>query len=241
MTELVQIGGDRKDKQSNHSHKKSILGKIKREFKEEWEITGGLSAPTKMPGYGYSTPASACITGAKLREVEGSACFTCYAFRGNYPYPVVQTALTKRLHGLNHPLWVPAMAKLINEACANMTEPYFRWHDSGDLQGIWHLDLIVQVCELTPNVKHWLPTREYKMLNDYNKKLPDNLVVRASAHMIDGKAPQDSFFNTSTITTNNNPVMDCSNVCQSYTREGFCGDCRKCWSKDVRDVSYPKH
>ena len=37
--------------------------------KEATKITGGLSAPGKMPEGSYNLPARACITGAKLREV----------------------------------------------------------------------------------------------------------------------------------------------------------------------------
>jgi hypothetical protein len=248
--ELVQIGKNKKD---NTSFKKNVLKKIQKQYKDEWEIVGaGISAPSKMPGFGYSTPASACITGAKLREIEGSSCHKCYAFRGNYPYPVVQNALHNRLYSLSDPMWVPAMALLINEACGSIAEPYFRWHDSGDLQGIWHLESIIEVCKLTPKINHWLPTREYAMIKNYaNKKqgkfmlpkhkdIPSNLVVRFSAHMVDG-IPPSHHWNTSTITSNNDPVTVHSVVCESFTRDGFCGDCRKCWNKNVADVSYPKH
>ena len=37
--------------------------------KEAKEITGGLSAPGKMPEGSYNLPARACQTGAKLREI----------------------------------------------------------------------------------------------------------------------------------------------------------------------------
>jgi bacteriocin-like protein len=30
------------------------------------QITGGLSKPSKMPGFSYNLPATKCITGAKL-------------------------------------------------------------------------------------------------------------------------------------------------------------------------------
>ena len=42
--------------------------------KEARVITGGLSAPSKMPGPAYNLPASQCITGAKLVNVPGSVC-----------------------------------------------------------------------------------------------------------------------------------------------------------------------
>ena len=37
---------------------------------------------------------------------------------------------------------------------------YFRWHDSGDVQDLDHLRRIYEVCKLTPDVQHWMPTRE---------------------------------------------------------------------------------
>ena len=50
--------------------------------KEASKITGGLSAPGKMPEGSYNLPAVACQTGAKLREVPGTPCWGCYAFPG---------------------------------------------------------------------------------------------------------------------------------------------------------------
>ena len=53
-------------------------------LKEAKEITGGLSAPSKMPGYAYNLPAWKCITGVKLQAVPGSVCAGCYAMKGRY-------------------------------------------------------------------------------------------------------------------------------------------------------------
>ena len=47
-------------------------------LKEAKEITGGLSVPSKMPGYSYGIPAQACKTGSKLVGVKGSVCEHCY-------------------------------------------------------------------------------------------------------------------------------------------------------------------
>ena len=52
--------------------------------KEAIKITGGLTKTTKMPCPSYSLPAQACITGAKLRKIEGTPCNKCYAFKGNF-------------------------------------------------------------------------------------------------------------------------------------------------------------
>jgi len=54
--------------------------------------TGGLSAPSKMPGPAFNLPARACLTGAKLAQVPGSVCHGCYALKGRYRFPNVQKA-----------------------------------------------------------------------------------------------------------------------------------------------------
>ena len=38
---------------------------------ERKKITGGLSKPSKMPGYAYNLPAIHCKTGSKLAQVPG--------------------------------------------------------------------------------------------------------------------------------------------------------------------------
>ena len=114
-------------------------------IKEANAITGGLTHTTKMPGPSYNTPASRCITGAKLRKVPGSVCEFCYALKGNYKrFPKVEEALERRFKSLKRQAWVPAMAALIKK------HKYFRWHDAGDLQSMAHLENIFEVCRLTP-------------------------------------------------------------------------------------------
>ena len=109
--------------------------------KEARRITGGLSAPSKMPGPAYNLPAQGCITGAKLQAVEGSVCAGCYALKGRYNFKNVRLALARRLQSLDHPQWVYAMIVLIKG------EEVFRWHDSGDLQSVQHLMNIFEVCK----------------------------------------------------------------------------------------------
>ena len=41
---------------------------------ERKKITGGLSKPSKMPGYAYNLPAIHCKTGAKLAQIPGTTC-----------------------------------------------------------------------------------------------------------------------------------------------------------------------
>jgi len=49
---------------------------------EAWNIVGGLSKPSKMPGWSIGLPAKECKTGGKLQAVKGSVCFDCYALKG---------------------------------------------------------------------------------------------------------------------------------------------------------------
>ena len=141
---------------------------------EAEKITGGLSAPGKMPEGSYNLPANMCQTGAKLREIEGTPCYDCYAFNGRYNFPNVKDALTRRLESLTHPQWVEAMAVLIKG------KKHFRWHDSGDLQSVQHLKNIFEVCKLTPDTMHWLPTQERQYLPLNTDSIPKNLLIRLS-------------------------------------------------------------
>ena len=82
--------------------------------KEAWALVGGLSKPSKMPGWSIGLPAKECKTGGKLQAVKGSVCYDCYALKGCYVFKVVQDAQYKRLAAITNPLWVGAMALLIS-------------------------------------------------------------------------------------------------------------------------------
>ena len=56
--------------------------------KEALKLVGGLSKPSKMPGWAYGIPAAECKTGGKLKLVPGSTCEGCYADKGCYVFPV---------------------------------------------------------------------------------------------------------------------------------------------------------
>ena len=195
--------------------------------KEARKITGGLSAPSKMPGPSYNLPATQCITGSKLVKIPGSVCKGCYALKGRYNFNNVRLALARRIESLQHPQWVLAMTILIKG------EEVFRWHDSGDLQSSWHLKRIFEVCEATPETSHWLPTREAKFLPLNTDSIPKNLLIRMSSHMIDQK-PVKFWPWTSTVSTG-------SFTCPASKQGNECKSCRNCWSREVANVSYPKH
>lgn len=203
------------------------------------EITGGLSKPSKMPGFAYSIPAQACNVGSRLRSVQGSICSKCYALKGRYVFGNVKKALQRRLASLVHSEWVEAMVFQINQTGINV----FRWHDSGDIQNLEHLERIAQVCRLTPNVRHWLPTREYALVTAYKEKhgsFPDNLNIRLSAYMVDGPLP-DGAANRLGVTMSGVTSDPKKVSCPAYKQGGVCGSCRACWDKNQAVVFYPKH
>ena len=101
---------------------------------EAEKITGGLSAPGKMPEGSYNLPAGAGQTAQKLAKIPDTPCFKCYADnRGRYRFPNVKAALERRLKSLTHPRWSEAMTVLVKG------KKHFRWHDSGDIQSVEHL------------------------------------------------------------------------------------------------------
>ena len=196
--------------------------------KEAWALVGGLSKPSKMPGWSIGIPAKECKTGAKLRLIPNSVCEGCYALKGCYVFKVVQEAQYKRLEAIQHPDWVTAMATLINSKKPDV----FRWHDSGDVQDVQHLEKIFEVCRLTPGKRHWMPTRE-AWIKDHMEAAPANLVVRFSSPMVD-QGPVKSWANTSTVSTK-------SRSCPAPDNNNECGSCRACWDPLVKNIEYGKH
>lgn len=199
--------------------------------KDALEIVGGLSKTSKMPCKSYGLPAAECNVGRVLAQVEGSTCSGCYALKGQYRFSNVIAAQYARLKSLNDLRWVDAMVALLKD------EKYFRWHDSGDVRDQVHLDKIFQVCRRCPDTKFWMPTREAALIKRNAGFIPGNLTIRVSAAMIDGKPPA-SFYNTSTVHFEEKAV---GISCPAPKQNGECRDCRRCWNKRVKNVSYSYH
>ena len=198
-------------------------------IKEALKITDSFTKTSKMPGLSYSLPAWACQTGSKLRKVKTSPCFGCYALKGNYTrYPAIKAAQYRRLDAINHPLWVEAMSTKIRG------QKWFRWHDAGDVQSKEHMKKIIEVCKLTPNTKHWLPTPERQYL-PAPEDVPDNLIIRLSRSKVDGPAG-NAWTHDSGVTT-----KEGERTCPAPDQGGACKDCRACWNKDIKSVIYGKH
>lgn len=213
-------------------------------------IAGSITQTTKMPCKSYSLPTVACITGYKMSKLAGSICASCYAMKGNYHMyanniePAQHARLDAVLNACTDEVaadaWVQSMATMIG------SDSYFRWHDSGDLQSVRHLELIAMVCMETPDCHHWLPTREYGMVKEYIEKhgaLPANLTIRLSAMYVDKPVIVPASLigvagvEVSNVHKNGAPI---GQVCSAPSTGGKCGDCRACFHR-TGAVSYAFH
>jgi len=212
--------------------------------KEASEIVGGLTRTSKMPCPSLNLPAESCKKGSALVKIKGSVCEDCYALKGFYNFKKGKEARDIRLANIYNPKWVEAMVVLVKD------QAFFRWHDSGDLQSLMHLNNIMEVARRTPDTKHWIPTREYHMIADFVKsglEIPSNMYVRLSAIMVDGNLPT-KLANTLNNYPNTKGFIGVSGVskdkqianCPAYNNGGKCGDCRICWTKK-ESVVYPLH
>ena len=203
-------------------------------------IGSSLSNTSKMPCYSFNLSALHCKTGSKLVKIKGSVCYGCYALKGRYAQYKHPINMMPKTEKINHPLWISSMVYLINNQGNKKDKNYFRWHDSGDLQSLEHLKKIVEICKLTPNVKHWLPTREYKIVRDFLfwESFPDNLTVRLSAHLMDKLPPSMQGVCGSTVTKDKAPK---GLNCPANTQNGQCLDCRACWDISNKVISYNYH
>lgn len=205
-------------------------------------VCGSLTSTTKMPCKSYSLPTEACKTGYKMSKIEGSICASCYANTGFYKVYEnnIKPAQFSRLDSITGEFWVSGMVSHIGK------DQFFRWHDSGDLQSLEHLEKIVSVCLATPGTRHWLPTREYGTIKEFiekhgKKAVPENLTIRLSAMYPDKPViipaslqgiPGITASNVHTKTPMGTP-------CKAPTQNGACLDCRECWTDSV--ISYELH
>lgn len=222
--------------------------------KQAKAIAGNVSTKnTKMGTTTFAIDAFACKVGDRLAKVVGSVCSKCYARRIQKIRPNVDKGWKANLDKWNTAvatgtvdLWIKAIAFQITRY---NTDDYHRWFDSGDLQSVEMLDAIARVAKLTPNIKHWLPTREVSMVLKFTSavgsanvrsehKLPSNLVVRVSSPMVNGHSLA-AFKHTSTVHDKDDTPEGFG--CEAHTRGNACGPCKACWDTNVKNVSYPKH
>jgi len=239
-------------------------------------IGGKLGEPAKMPCYtGQSMPNTTCKRGSELVQNKESVCSMCYASRGHYMTSNVQNRLWERWEALTMAHedgrlneYELAFSKVLLEYVASYRPEYFRWFDSGDLQGGWHIESIERIINMTEKegaqICHWLPTHENKIVINYAKKnnKPKNLIIRVSQDMInkiddDIKRIIDVGLGASVVCTKDK-LKDMLNECRKkkitaaictakYNPDGTesgrnkCGPCKLCWNPNIQVIIYPKH
>ena len=194
-----------------------------------------LSNTSKLGCKSISLNAKSCKTGSKLAKKKGSVCFGCYALKGCYQFPVVQNAMERRMKFFYHKDFIPIMVFLLS----SLRKKKFRWFDSGDVQNTIMALNILEICRLTPDIKHWIPSKEYKIWREALKiqKLPNNVCLRMSSPNID-QEPLKGFENTSTVHKDKKAF---GLECIAYKQDGKCLDCKACYDPKVENVSYPLH
>ena len=214
-------------------------------IKEAETSVGNLSRPSKMPSYAWSISAKRCNTGSKLAKVKGSVCYNCYALKGRYMFNNVQDALERRYTAWssNREKWVDAMIYLMHNKQHIVNAGHFRFFDSGDIQGSDMLDDINTVAWASPSIRFWLPTKEYKLIKNYDKEVAPNLVIRVSAPNVDKGFTnvKGNFKYISTVYKKDNIDVAQGYVCPASKQGNQCGSCRACWSDKVSEVSYLAH
>ena len=117
-----------------------------------------LSVTSKLDGIrSWSLQALDTCPGSKTADgTLVPACSGCYATTGNYRFANVKAPREHNRQDWQREDWVRDMVmELVNDE-------FFRWFDSGDMYSLELAQKIYQVMELTPWVKHWLPTRMEK-------------------------------------------------------------------------------
>jgi len=195
-----------------------------------------VSKTSKMPCKSWSLEAIATCPASKGEDGElVDACKGCYATTGFYLMGNAKKLREHNSEDWKREEWVSEMVYELRN------QTYFRWFDSGDVAWLKLAEKIYQVCEQTPNVKHWIPTRMYKFpkfkaILDKLNELP-NVRVRFSSDSVEGDFTNE---HASTIIPYADSPTDAF-ICEAYSRGGKCGDCRACWHKDVPMIAYVAH
>jgi hypothetical protein len=202
-------------------------------------LVGNLSKPSKMPCHSYSLSALTCPMRRIFGHITGSVCSRCYGCRGNYLYSSPKQAMANREAAL---LQSQDWAKnMVNAITATEMSGYFRWHDSGELLSVEHLEKIVAIAKATPDIKHWLPTRNLVVLSRYFRaggKIPKNLTVRISATFVDKPLTGGRGFGLPrSFVGSKKGIAELAKqtkakVCTAPDTFGQCGQCRDCWGKN---------
>lgn len=198
-----------------------------------------ISKVSKLDGIkSWSLPARETCPGSILNGELCPVCKGCYAATGNYRFPNVKAPREENKDDWKRTTWADDMVAALAKAA------HFRWFDSGDVYCRELAEKIKEVIAQTPHVKHWLPTKSYRVPSirpvlDEIKALP-NAAVRYSALDVDGSYTP-GLHGCTVVPTVDTEVPAEVHICTAYERGGKCDGCRACWDKAVEVVAYVAH
>jgi hypothetical protein len=202
-------------------------------------MTIKLSKTSKLDGImSWSLQALDTCPGSKA---EGGglvpACQGCYATTGNYRFKNVKAPREFNREDWQRAAWVDDMVQALDSS------RYFRWFDSGDMYALELAEKMLQVMEVTPWVKHWLPTRMHKFAKfapviAAMEALP-NVVVRRSSDSVSGEIVSGA--HSSTIISSAEQLPSGATLCRAYEHGGTCNGCRACYDKAAPVIAYMAH
>jgi hypothetical protein len=220
--------------------------------------TISLSAPSKMPSYGWGIPAMLTCPGAKLsirEHGDDAVCNECYATGGFYLMPSVQSQQLARRAWIARSLasddgaeFVATMVTMIAKSVSKTGEPYFRGHDSGDFYSVAYIGAWQRICEALPHVRFWFPTRSHIVANllpalQRLASLP-NVIVRPSATRLDEPAPIVPGLSAGTSVRRSRTLPIAGQPdCPATTGTPECNahGCRRCWDEPAVALTYVEH
>lgn len=203
------------------------------------KATPKISVTSKLDGIrSWSLEAlDTCPGSVGLNGQLVEACSGCYATTGNYRYPNVKAPRAHNKLDWQNDDWTDAMVQALQN------DRYFRWFDSGDMYSLGLAEKILEVCQRTPWVKHWIPTRMVKFAKfaDVIAKLNalPNVMVRFSSDSVTGEYIPG--YHGSVIIPDAETEILGAKVCEAYQHGGKCDGCRLCYDKSVPLIAYPAH
>lgn len=212
-----------------------------------------LTYTSAMDCWSFSLPAKLACPG-RVDKTPADICWQCYAQLGAYNYRTVLNAQAARFAWVKYMMradsrWQEFVNYMVNEITQHVGDDrYFRWHDSGDIFSPDYCEAIAEICWRTPHVKHWLPTRSWRL--KWAKQLTllhrvSNVNVRPSALKINDRPPVIKGLGRGSTVHDSDcdlppapicPKTDPTNPAKSCVEAG----CRNCWDAR-RTVSYFQH
>jgi len=173
------------------------------------------------------------------RTDKSDACKGCYAKKGNFLFPNVVARRERNLSILRQDNFVEEMTNLL------FNDRFFRWFDSGDMGSITIIKKIIQVCQATPWVSHWVPTNTWDVpsLIPYIKELEalPNVTVRYSSRKYNTPILWNISSMIRTKEFTDSEVPEGALLCPAPNQGGTCKTCRACWDKEQKIIVYKKH